>query len=70
LQLIDYGLFAEETFAELGKKWKNCKTFLCKHFLPLKYVVTAHKIQVECSFIYTHWSNVDYSFLRTWIFAW
>jgi len=33
LRLIDYGLFAEETFADLGKK-RN--TFFRKHFLPLK----------------------------------
>jgi len=26
LRLIDYGLFAEETFADLGKKRKNRKT--------------------------------------------
>jgi len=36
LQLIDYKLFAEETFVDLGKKRKNCKTFFRKHFLPLK----------------------------------
>jgi len=31
--LIDYGLFAEETFADLRK---NHKTFFRKHFLLLK----------------------------------
>jgi len=29
--------FAEETFADLGKKRKNRKTFFCKHVFPLKY---------------------------------
>jgi len=29
--LTDYGLFAEETFADLGKKHKN--RFFSKHFL-------------------------------------
>jgi len=27
LRLIDYGLFAEESFVDLGKKLKNRKTF-------------------------------------------
>jgi len=36
LRLVDHGLFAEENFADLGKKRKNGKTFFRKHFLPLK----------------------------------
>jgi len=34
--LIDNGLFAEENFADWGKKRKNRKTFFRKHFVPLK----------------------------------
>jgi len=37
LRLSDCGLFAGETFADLGKKRKNRKTFFRKHFLTLKY---------------------------------
>jgi len=35
--LIDYGLFAKETFADLGENRKNRQTFFRKDFLPLKY---------------------------------
>jgi len=42
LRLIDYGLIAEETFADFGK---NHKTFFCKHSLPLKYNKLEHYFQ-------------------------
>jgi len=37
--LIDYGLFAEETFMDLGETRKNRKTFFHKHLLPLRYSI-------------------------------
>jgi len=42
-KIIFFVIFAEETFADLGKKHKTFakkrKTFFRKHFLSLKYVV-------------------------------